>query len=55
MLVEGSSVQIETANGMTERFNFVETFVVPAAAVLISSSISATVSVKVIKAFIKST
>jgi len=50
-VVEGESVILETGNGLRKRFNFAETFVVPAAAE--SYRLVSERPVKVIKAFVK--
>jgi mannose-6-phosphate isomerase class I len=53
MLVEGTSVLVKTAEGTTQKYNYTETFVIPAAArnyTLINQGKSVA---KVIKAFIK--
>lgn len=52
-LVEGRQVLLETANGRRERFNYAETFVVPAAAGRYRLSSEAGEPVRVVKCYIK--
>jgi mannose-6-phosphate isomerase class I len=53
MLVEGTSLMVETADGMRRPFNFVETFVVPAAAESYKLINRGEVCAKVVVAFMK--
>lgn len=53
MLVEGSSLRIELSDGTIEKFNYAETFVVPAAAKSYKLYNVGAAKAKVIKAFLK--
>jgi mannose-6-phosphate isomerase class I len=53
MLVEGSAVTVETADGVVETFSYAETFVIPAAAKSYTLINKGTGIAKVVKAFCK--
>jgi hypothetical protein len=53
MMVEGSSVSVETEGGVIETFNYAETFVIPAAAKSYTLINKGTGIAKVVKAFCK--
>lgn len=53
MLVEGTSVQVETANGTVQDFHYAETFVLPAAAEKYTLKNAGEGRAKVVKAFVK--
>jgi hypothetical protein len=53
MLVEGTSVRLETCDGKSQRFNYAETFLIPDAAECYRLINESTTPAKVVKAFLK--
>ena len=53
MLVEGDEILLETANGMSQRFHYAETFVIPAACGKYRLTNLGSTMAKVVKAFVK--